>query len=128
MRILRPTMNPSSSAQRTSRQRSSALLMLLSLLTLLLPVAAGQDTQYVRIVDDDGDSVMVPDNRQPSLYTQDFGVCGSNSLINVTRFDAAWYKDNMTILFHLEGNTNVANDSLMSMFPLLEWSLQLMVL
>ena len=58
--------------------------------------------------------MLVPDDRRPALYTQDFGECGSSSLINVSRFDAAWYKDNMTVLFHLEGSTNVKNDSLMS--------------
>ena len=36
------------------------------------------------------------------------------STVNVTRFDAAYYKDNMTVLFHLEGNTAVKNESLMS--------------
>lgn len=36
-----------------------------------------------------------------------------NSQINVTRFDAAYYKDNMTVLFHLAGNTGIMNDNLM---------------
>jgi hypothetical protein len=35
------------------------------------------------------------------------------STINVTRFDASYYKDNMTVLFHLAGNTGVANDTVM---------------
>ncbi|KAG9711339.1 TRP-domain-containing protein, partial [Aureobasidium melanogenum] len=36
-----------------------------------------------------------------------------SSAVNVTRFDAAYYKDNMTVLFHLAGNTAIANESLM---------------
>lgn len=34
-------------------------------------------------------------------------------MIDVTRFDAAYYKDNMTVLFHLAGNSNLMNESLM---------------
>lgn len=62
---------------------------------------------------DSGESLLLLDARKPSLYTQNFGDCLGNSLINVTRFDAAYYKDNMTVLFHLEGNTAVANESIM---------------
>lgn len=47
------------------------------------------------------------------MYTQNFGDCQGDSLINVTRFDAAYYKDNMTVLFHLEGNSALANENLM---------------
>ena len=62
----------------------------------------------------EGNTYLVADNRKPALYTQTFGDCLGGSSINVTRFDAAYYQDNMTVLFHLEGNTNVANESLMS--------------
>lgn len=54
------------------------------------------------------------DDRRPSLYTGQFGDCKGSSAVNVTRFDAAYYKDNMTVLFHLAGNTAIANESLMS--------------
>jgi hypothetical protein len=43
---------------------------------------------------------------------------GGSSLLNVTAFDAAYYADNMTVLFHLMGTTNLRNDSIMSMLPL----------
>ena len=43
---------------------------------------------------------------------------GGSSLLNVTAFDAAYYADNMTVLFHLIGTTNLQNDSVMSTFPL----------
>ena len=69
---------------------------------------------------EDGQTLFLADDRKPSLYTQNFGDCLGSSLINVTRFDAAYYKDNMTVLFHLEGNTAAANESLMreQIFPM----------
>jgi len=42
------------------------------------------------------------------------------SSLNVTRFDAAYYKDNMTILFHLGAETALKNESIMSEKPLCE--------
>lgn len=91
------------------------LLSLLSM-TLAANVATTADgVKYVEATTDDGQALWLKDTRKPALYTQNFGDCLGSSLINVTRFDAAYYKDNMTVLFHLEGNTNVANESLMSM-------------
>ena len=93
------------------------LLLLLASLSLIDSTWA-KDTQYVQVTDANGLTVALPDDRKPSLYTQKFGDClGGNSLINVTRFDAAYYQDNMTVLFHLEGNTNVKNESIMSNRP-----------
>lgn len=52
--------------------------------------------------------------RTPALYTQDFGDClGGQSLFNITKFDAAYYSDNSTVLFHLDGQSSIANESLM---------------
>ena len=59
----------------------------------------------------DEGTVWLKDDRQPSLYTQTFGDCQGDSLLNVSRFDAAYYKDNMTVLFHLEGSSALANES-----------------
>ena len=56
---------------------------------------------------------LVRDDRQPSLYTADYGDCLGDSAINVTRFDAAYYKDNMTIIFHLEGETALMSEDIM---------------
>src|SRR4051794_2289125 len=54
-------------------------------------------------------------NRYPALYTGDFGDClGGQSLFNITKFDAAYYADNLTIIFHVDGTTNIKNESLMS--------------
>ena len=89
--------------------------LLLALLAIIQPTAASNSTtQWVQGTTKSGDIVWLKDNRQPALYTQNFGDCMGGSLINVTRFDAAYYADNMTVLFHLEGNTAVKNASLMS--------------
>ena len=94
---------------------STTLFLLLSFLSFV-NLTATQDTQYVQATTSSGDTVYLRDDRKPALYTQNFGDCLGGSLITVTRFDAAYYQDNMTVLFHLEGNTNVANESIMSMY------------
>ncbi|KAG8629144.1 hypothetical protein KVT40_003009 [Elsinoe batatas] len=97
---------------------SVAITALLSL--LLLPAISAQDTQtrdgvrYVQIIDQTTSRpTLVPDNRKPALYTGNFGDCLGSSLINVTRFDASYYADNMTIMFHLAGTTALVQESLM---------------
>lgn len=90
---------------------ASVSFLILSLLSLIHPTFAAEQ-KYVQYTTDDGQTVDLADDRKPALYTQNFGDCLGSSLINVTRFDAAYYKDNMTVLFHLEGNTAVANESL----------------
>ncbi|KAK7536447.1 uncharacterized protein J3D65DRAFT_418794 [Phyllosticta citribraziliensis] len=103
-----------------SRSLLSPLLLILSLL-LLVPRSFAQTAdvttingvRYVSATDDDGNSIYVRDNRQPSLYTGNYGDCLGDSSINVTRFDAAYYKDNMTVLFHLAGDTSIVDEGLM---------------
>lgn len=90
---------------------AGVFLILLSLLSLIRPTFAAEK-KYVQYTTEDGQTLDLADERKPALYTQNFGDCLGSSLINVTRFDAAYYKDNMTVLFHLEGNTAVANESL----------------
>jgi len=91
----------------------AALFFLLSFLSL--SAASANKTKWVEATDASGNVIYLDDARKPALYTQNFGDCLGSSLINVTRFDAAYYQDNMTVQFHLEGNTAVANESLMSM-------------
>ncbi|KAF3490726.1 uncharacterized protein GIQ15_00243 [Arthroderma uncinatum] len=55
----------------------------------------------------------LPNNRRPSLYTEDFGDCMGNSMIKLTQFKAAYYQDNLTVVFHLDGHTSILNESLM---------------
>lgn len=96
-----------------------ALLALLTILLCLPSVLAAQSSQppddgtrWLTYTNPDGQTVYLADDRQPSLYTKNFGDCLGGSAINVTRFDAAYYADNGTVLFHLEGNTAIANESL----------------
>lgn len=93
----------------------SWLPIVLAWIPAFIPPAMTAGVRAVEATDTEGNTYLVPDNRKPALYTQNFGDCLGSSSINVTRFDAAYYQDNMTVLFHLEGNTNVANESLMSM-------------
>ena len=91
-------------------------VLLTTLLTLCAPTQAATNSsaiRYVQYTDANGDTVWLDDKRKPALYTQDFGDCHGDSLINVTRFDAAYYKDNMTVLFHLAGSSALVNESLM---------------
>lgn len=95
---------------------STALLSSLAILNIISPVSAG-DT-YVTGTNSAGETVELLDSRTPALFTGNFGDCmGGQSLINVTTFDAAYYADNMTVLFHLAGNTNLQNESVMSRLP-----------
>ncbi|KAF2199133.1 TRP-domain-containing protein [Delitschia confertaspora ATCC 74209] len=90
----------------------SVCALLVATLSILVPTLA-VDTSGLVQATVGGQTVWVRDNRRPSLYTGDFGDCLGSSSVNVTRFDAAYYKDNMTVLFHLAGNTALKNESLM---------------
>ncbi|KAL1304825.1 hypothetical protein AAFC00_003752 [Neodothiora populina] len=97
-----------------TRSICSVVLAALTLLSLSHPsLAADAPTRYITTTNSDGETTYLEDNRKPSLYTGNFGDCMGSSTVNVTRFDAAYYKDNMTVLFHLQGNTAVANTALM---------------
>ena len=102
---------------RSSLGRASGILLLVTLL-LLMDFTSATDTKVVQTTNNAGEVIYLADDRKPALYTQNFGDCLGNSLINVTRFDAAYYQDNMTVLFHLEGNTAITNESLMSTLTL----------
>jgi hypothetical protein len=88
-------------------------LLALCALTLCTTAPAAQEA-YIVGTDAAGVSRPLLLNRTPALYTGDFGDClGGQSLFNITKFDAAYYADNMTVLFHIDGNTNIKNESLM---------------
>lgn len=65
------------------------------------------------VSDGQGGQLLLPDLRQPALYTTDFGDCLGSSQITITRFDAALYKDNMTVSFHLQGHTTLKHEAVM---------------
>ncbi|KAK1580346.1 uncharacterized protein LY79DRAFT_310903 [Colletotrichum navitas] len=84
------------------------------LFAFLATASAATKTVYITGQDKDGNTEQLAVNRRPSLYTGDFGDClGGQSLFNITKFDAAYYADNMTVQFHLDGTTNIRNESLM---------------
>lgn len=97
------------------RSWSAFLLLIVSFLSLT-ELTLSNDDLWIQTTNNAGETIYLRDDRKPALYTQNFGDCLGSSLINVTRFDAAYYQDNMTVLFHLEGNTNVANESIISNF------------
>ena len=87
-----------------------------SALVVLSQIPSAYATSYIEGTDAKGVTKILADDRDPALFTGDFGDClGGDSLINVTRFDAAYYADNMTVLFHFDGVTNLKNESVMSM-------------
>ncbi|KAF2097994.1 TRP-domain-containing protein, partial [Rhizodiscina lignyota] len=69
--------------------------------------------EWISYENSQGQSVWLNNFRKPALYTGDFGDCEGDSLVNLTRFDAALYTDNMTVLVHWAGETALLNQSLM---------------
>ena len=95
----------------------SVALWAIGYLLLALPsLSAADDETWYKIQNNDGSTSWLLEGRKPSLYTTNFGSCLENSLIDVTRFDAAFYHDNMTVIFDIGGNTQLNNESLMSRF------------
>jgi hypothetical protein len=93
------------------------LIFSLALLSAIPQMAYADNTTYITGTDANGVTRVLADDRYPALYTGQFGDCmGGSSLLNVTAFDAAYYADNMTVLFHLMGTTNLRNESIMSKF------------
>jgi hypothetical protein len=94
-----------------------ALLLVLVLLGLVSSAAADA-FEYVEGVDSEGNDVLLRADRVPSLFTGDYGDClGGESLFNVTKFDAALYADNFTVLFHMHGTTNLVKEDVICKSP-----------
>jgi hypothetical protein len=96
-----------------SSQATISLLVLAFFSLINTSLAAKSNVTLIQGTNANGVTTWLRDNRTPALYTGDFGDCLGSSLINVTRFDAGYYADNMTVLFHLQGNTNLNNESVM---------------
>src|SRR5438045_7615666 len=108
-------------ARRTSLQPlwSTALTCFLTLLSTAPLFAHASSRPPILGTDANGVSRYLQDDRYPALYTGDFGDCmGGQSLLNVTSFDAAYYADNMTVLFHLSGTHTLRNASIIRMSPI----------
>lgn len=90
------------------------ILTCLALLSLVLPTVA-RKIEYIEGNGLDGVRRKLDVSRTPALFTGDFDDClDGESLFNITKFDAAYYADNMTVLFHLDGTTNIRRENLMS--------------
>lgn len=75
-----------------------------------------QATEYLEGTDANGVTRELANDRNPALFTKDFGDClAGGSIINATRFDAAYYADNMTVLFHFGGASSLQSEAVMSM-------------
>lgn len=97
---------------------TKALVSSLAVFSTLIPSTRADAPQTIEGTNAQGETNTLLIDRYPALYTGDFGDCmGGQSLINLTSFDAAYYADNMTVLFNLAGTTNLRNESLMCMFP-----------
>lgn len=98
------------SAKMVTILRASSLSLLLP---ILIPTAAAKDVQYIYGTSITGVTQQLDVARTPALYTGDFGDClGGQSSFNITKFDAAYYTDNSTVLFHLDGQSSIQNESL----------------
>ncbi len=91
-----------------------SVLMLFLTLISFTSTTNSEEVLLIPTINAAGQTIYLPDNRKPALYTGNFGDCLGSSAVNVTRFDAAYYQDNMTVLFHLEGDTSYQNSSVMS--------------
>lgn len=94
---------------------STAFVSSIALLSTIIPaVRADSSTDTIQGTNGAGVTSTLLVDRYPALYSGNFGDCmGGQSLINLTSYDAAYYADNMTVLFNLAGTTSLRNESLM---------------
>ncbi|KAJ2903712.1 TRP-like ion channel (transient receptor potential ion channel) [Zalerion maritima] len=87
----------------------------LALLATILPAAAEREVGYIIGSDIDGVTRNLRLDRSPALYTRNFGDClgGSESPLNITKFDAGVYIDNTTVVFHMDGTTSIESEAVM---------------
>lgn len=93
---------------------TSALVTTIALFSTIFPaVRAANAPATIQGTNGAGVTKTLLVDRYPGLYTGNFGDCmGGQSLINLTSFDAAYYADNMTVLFNLAGTTNLRNETI----------------
>jgi len=77
-------------------------------------VQAQQQEQCIQGTNDLGQQTCLDPNRKPALYTQNFGGCMTDSLIDVSMFNGAYYTDNSTVTWNMDGTTPLRNESIMS--------------
>ncbi|PGH13349.1 hypothetical protein AJ80_06341 [Polytolypa hystricis UAMH7299] len=89
------------------------VILLTFFLSLIQFSQAGDSVRWISTTDAKGKTVHLADNRKPTLYTRDFGDCLGSSQVHLTRFNAALYRDNLTVVFHFKGSTTVTHENLM---------------
>ncbi|KFA66109.1 hypothetical protein S40285_04277 [Stachybotrys chlorohalonatus IBT 40285] len=90
------------------------MLSIVPLIALMAAAATAQERVYIEGRGRDGVVRQLDVSRYPSLWTGDFDDCmGGDSLFSVTKFDAAYYADNLTVLFHFDATTNIRRDNIM---------------
>ncbi len=93
---------------------TAALSSLVLMGTMLPAVRADNSMDTIQGTNAAGVTQTLLVDRYPALYSGNFGDCmGGQSLLNLTSFDAAYYADNMTVLFNMVGATSLRNESLM---------------
>lgn len=96
---------------------ATAFVSTLAVLNTIIPSAQAAEPETTKFTNAAGVTQTLLVDRTPALFTGDFGDCmGGQSLLNLTSFDAAYYADNMTVLFNLAGTSNLKNESLMCTF------------
>lgn len=96
-----------------SASRATGFVACLALISVIIhPVRADNPPETIVGTNAAGERHSLLVDRYPALYTGDFGDCmGGQSLINLTSFDAAYYADNLTVLFDMAGTTNLKNET-----------------
>lgn len=105
---------------------SKGLLSSLALFAVITPVVLGDGAPPGTFTGTNaaGEEQIFYVNRNPALYTGDFGDCmGGQSLLNLTAFDAAYYADNATVLFDISGTTNLGNEAVVCPYPSYQYRL-----
>ncbi|KFY45777.1 hypothetical protein V494_00776 [Pseudogymnoascus sp. VKM F-4513 (FW-928)] len=97
----------------------SATVMVLALASMLPELCHATTTtesgNRVKGTGSRGKTKLLENDRYPALYTGKFGDClGGHSQVEITGFDAAYYADNMTVMFHLTGTTKIKHDNIMA--------------
>jgi hypothetical protein len=96
---------------------ATAFVSFLAVSNTLIPSVRADTSATISGTNAEGVTSNLLVDRTPALYTGNFGDCmGGQSLINLTSFDAAYYKDNMTVLFNMAGHTNLRNETVMRTF------------
>ncbi|ROT41713.1 TRP-domain-containing protein [Sodiomyces alkalinus F11] len=99
---------------RTTGPSCWTMTVLLATILQFVSIIAAQQTVLIEGTDRHNVSRNLTVDRYPSLYTGDFADClNGESLFNITKYDAGYYADNMTVVFHLDGTTNVRQENLM---------------